>query len=458
MDFVMSSLAFFLFDIFRHYFLRMPLHGYGSLWEFIFSGKLILEQIVIPIGMVGIFTLSGYYNRPIMKSRVSEFSVTLWSVIFCTIIIYLILLINDTTGLKSKDYEVILTLFGLIMGFVYFGRWLLTSIKVHNLRKRNWIYNTLIIGNSKKGREIYHKLKNAGSIWVYDVIGFIRLPQEHNVEDEFKVWDWDEIDKICKEYSVDQIILAPEYLKDNNVMTVLEKLFPLGIPVRIAPDTLSYVTGNIRLNDILGLPFIEVTSPRISDFEKNVKRLFDVMASIFTLIVLSPLFLVISICVKCTSKGPVIYRQERVGKGHIPFKILKFRSMREDAESDGPQLSSKDDDRITSVGKILRKYRLDELPQFWNVLKGEMSLVGPRPEREYYIEQIVKRAPYFGLIFQVRPGVTSWGMVKYGYASSVSQMVERSRYDLLYINNMSLSNDIKIMIYTIRTVLKGAGM
>lgn len=170
---------------------------------------------------------------------------------------------------------------------------------------------------------------------------------------------------------------------------------------------------------------------------------------------LSPLLAAVAVSVKCSSKGPILYRQQRMGKGHKPFNILKFRSMREDAEDDGPRLSSKDDERITNFGKFMRKYRIDELPQFWNVLKGDMSLVGPRPEREFYIEQIVKRAPYYGLIFQVRPGVTSWGMVKYGYASSVSQMVERSRYDLLYINNMSLSTDIKIMIYTVKTVLKG---
>ena len=189
-----------------------------------------------------------------------------------------------------------------------------------------------------------------------------------------------------------------------------------------------------------------------------MKRTFDVVASAIALILLSPVLIVTALCVRFSSSGPVIYSQERIGKGHIPFLIYKFRSMRQDAEKDGPRLSSDNDSRITPVGRVMRKYRIDELPQFWNVIKGDMSLVGPRPEREYFIEQIVKRAPYYGLIFQVRPGITSWGMVKYGYASSVKEMVSRSRYDLVYINNMSISTDLKIMIYTIRTIVKGAGV
>lgn len=458
-DFVMTSLAFFLFNIFRYYFVVVAsVSAIYNPWTYIFSSKLIIEQILIPLGMIFIFWISGYYNKPFPKSRVAEFSQTLWSIIASTIIIYLILLINDSTGLKSRDYEIIITLFITLFGFTYLGRFIITSLTIRHLRKRHWIYSTLIIGNSKKSREIYDKLKEGGSVWAYDVVGFIKLEREHSIEDGFKIWDWDQIENVCKDYQVDQIILAPEYLRDSEIMHILERLFPLNLPVKIAPDTLSFVTGNIRLNDILGIPFIDLTSPRISEFEKNVKRMFDISVSSLALILLSPILILTALAVKVTSKGPVIYRQERIGKGHKPFYILKFRSMHEDAEKTGPQLSSKEDNRVTHFGKFMRKYRIDEFPQFWNVLRGDMSLVGPRPEREYYIEQIVKRAPYYGLIFQVRPGITSWGMVKYGYASSVSQMVERSRYDLLYLNNMSLSTDIRILIYTIRTVLKGAGV
>ena len=306
--------------------------------------------------------------------------------------------------------------------------------------------------------KIYRKLKHSGSVWAFDVIGFVRIDKEHDVDDSFTVWEWKEVEQVCRDYSVDQIVLALEHTRDSGIMKILERLFPLGIPVKIAPDVLSFITGNIRLNDILGIPFIDLTSPRMNEFEKNLKRTFDVVASLLSMLLLSPVYAITALMVKFTSEGPVIFKQERMGKGHKPFKILKFRSMYQNAEKEGPRLSSTHDSRITRFGKFMRKYRIDELPQFWNVLKGDMSLVGPRPEREYYIEQIMRKAPYYGLVFQVKPGITSWGMVKYGYASSVNQMVERSKYDLIYINNMSIPNDIKIMIYTIRTIVKGSGL
>ena len=292
----------------------------------------------------------------------------------------------------------------------------------------------------------------------YHVSGFIEIPGETSVKDDFLVLPYDKFDKVYKEMNINQVILAPENFSDKKVISLLSTLFPLEIPVKISPDTFSYITSAIRLKDIFGEPFIDLTGPSISEASKNIKRTFDVAFSFFTLLILSPLYGALSLLVKLSSKGPIFYCQERIGRHQIPFKIYKFRSMIVEAESNGPQLSSENDNRITKIGKWMRKYRLDELPQFWNVLKGEMSIVGPRPEREFYIKQIVKEAPYYTLVCQVRPGITSWGMVKYGYASSVKQMVERTRYDLLYLANMSLSLDCKILIYTFRTVFGGKGV
>jgi lipopolysaccharide/colanic/teichoic acid biosynthesis glycosyltransferase len=184
----------------------------------------------------------------------------------------------------------------------------------------------------------------------------------------------------------------------------------------------------------------------------------DIIVSIAALILLSPLFLLLAILIKCDSKGPVFFRQERIGYHKKPFKIIKFRTMVNDAEINGPQLSSAGDVRITRIGHFMRKYRLDELPQFWNILCGEMSFVGPRPEREFYIKQILKKAPYYSLLHQVRPGLTSWGMVKHGYASTIDEMVERSRFDLIYLENISLIVDLKILLYTVNTVISGRGI
>lgn len=189
-----------------------------------------------------------------------------------------------------------------------------------------------------------------------------------------------------------------------------------------------------------------------------IKRLFDVICSAIALVVLCPLFLVIAIFIKCDSTGPVIYRQQRLGRLAKPFTILKFRTMYENAETDTPLLSAKDDKRITKFGCLLRKYHLDELPQLWNILVGDMSFVGPRPERKYFVDQLLVIAPEYVKLFKVRPGLSSWGSVKYGYASDLSQMVERMKYDLMYLDKMSLAIDIKIMAYTIKTVVTGKGV
>ncbi len=458
-DFITTSLAFFVFNVFR-FNARAHLGFSGDLWDFLTLPKLLWEQILVPVGLMGTYWISGFYNRPFLKSRLNEFTVTLYSALCNSLIIYLVMMVNDSSKMRSREYMLLCVLALILFSFTYLGRYLLTRHTLRQLRKRLWKYTTLIVGHSSRGIKTLYNLKKGGSVWAYDVIGFIRLPDEtdsHKDKSGLPVWEMDELEEICKRHKVDQIVLSPQHPRDKMTMKILDRLFPLGVSVHIEPDELSYLTSEIHMTDILGVPLISLTSPRLSEFEKNVKRCGDVLASVIALVLLSPVLLAIAIAVKRSGPGPIIYRQERIGRRQEPFYILKFRSMRNDAESQGPQLSRDDDPRITTVGKILRKYRLDELPQFWNVLKGDMSIVGPRPERDYYIRQIIKRAPYYSLLFQVRPGITSWGMVKYGYASTVQEMVKRSTYDLIYLNNMSLATDMKIMVYTIRTVLKGSG-
>ena len=193
------------------------------------------------------------------------------------------------------------------------------------------------------------------------------------------------------------------------------------------------------------------------EWQYSLKRIFDIIISLVAMIILSPVYLVTAIIVKATSPGPVFYAQERIGYLGRPFKMHKFRSMYVDAEQAGPALSKDNDPRITPFGRFMRKVRLDEIPQFYNVLRGTMSLVGPRPERQFYIDQIVKRAPEYLLLQRIKPGITSWGQVRYGYASNVDEMVERLRYDLLYLDNMSLTTDLKILLYTVIIIIQGRG-
>lgn len=267
----------------------------------------------------------------------------------------------------------------------------------------------------------------------------------------------DGIKEIISQNQVEEVIIAIEPSEHHKIEEIIALLDEQQVNIKIIPDMYTILTGQVKMSAIFGAPLIDISKEIMPPWQQSFKRLFDISASLFVLIFFSPLFLLIAILVKAGSKGPVIYSQERMGKNGKAFMIHKFRSMFEDAEKGTPMLSSTHDSRITPIGKFLRKTRLDEIPQFFNVLKGEMSIVGPRPERQFYIDLIKEKAPHYGHLQKVRPGITSWGQVKYGYAENVDEMVRRLEYDILYIENMSLFVDLKILIYTVQIVLKGAG-
>lgn len=455
-DFMTANAAFFSFNVYRYLnFDSISSYGFEA---FITSTKILAEQTTIPVILLGLYWLSGYYNKPFKKSRLQEFFTTLFSSLIAMLLIYLALLTNDQSLIVSTNYMMMSVLFGVLFFFTYIGRLSITSLTISHLRTIRWKQPSVVIGTSSEGLEMARRLADPRLNIGYDIVGFVPIENETAATGlPAPVIPLEELPDKIKELKVKQVFIAPERMDEKRILALVTLLYPLDTSIRIAPDTLDYVTSSIHLQDIYAEPFIDLTSPRISEASKNIKRLIDVVFSSVALAVLSIPAAVISVLVKRSSPGPVFYRQERIGYRQRPFKILKFRTMRTDAEKAGPQLTTDGDSRITRIGRTLRKYRLDEVPQFWNVLKGDMSIVGPRPERDFFIRQIVEKAPYYTLVHQVRPGITSWGMVKYGYASTVDEMVERTRFDLIYLANMSVAVDFKIMIYTVRTIITGKG-
>lgn len=453
-DFLTANIAVFLFDMARYRVLGAKATGFGSLEDFLCSRFLFLEQLLLPVIVLCIFILSGFYNKPFHKSNVQTFFSTLGSTLASTLIIYFALLVDSSTSIRMTSYELLLYLYGALFVTCFAGRAAVTAATRHRIRKGKLRFNVAVAGNNARGKHTAEMLRaNSGRNGFY-FSGFISLPGEKSDGAACRL---ENAADFCRRESVSEIIIAPETLDDRGISDILRPLFNLQIPLKINADALPILTNSIKLQSIYEEPYIDLTLANVTESTRNIKRLFDILLSSAALIVLAVPMGVIGLWIRSEGKGRIFFRQERIGYHGKPFHILKFRTMRPDAEANGPQLSSERDNRITRTGKILRKYRLDELPQFWNVLKGDMSIVGPRPERRYFIDRILEHAPQYTLVHQVRPGITSWGMVKYGYASSVEEMVERLRYDLVYLANMSITVDVKILIYTLKTVIKGRG-
>ena len=433
----------------------------SRLEEFLALSSVQTSLILGPLAWMLLYAYSGYYQKAYFKSYIEELQVTFATCLCGCLVAFFAMVIDDVPFFNDEAMgivkivhvapsvylQILLTMFGSIFIPVYVVRFLITHHTNSAIQSGKVGVRTLLLGNGAKASQLLQELELQKRKSGYDIVA--QLADDSSIE---------VISQTVSRQGIEAFQLAPEQHDPKVLNRLIYQLMPFGFPIRIKATNDEMENGMVHTGSLTTIPMIEYSTGLFSPFQRNVKRTCDILFSIIALILLSPLYLALAIAIRTDSPGPVLFSQQRIGLGGRPFQIYKFRSMRVDAEKEGPQLSSQMDSRITHLGHYLRKYRLDELPQFWNVLRGDMSLVGPRPERDYYIRQIMNVAPYYSRLLQVRPGITSWGQVKYGYASTIAQMVERTRYDLMYIDNFSLGMDIKILGYTVKIVLTGKGI
>lgn len=415
--------------------------------------------LIIPLLWLALYAIQGTYIDIRRLYRLKILSHTTFATIFGSIILFFTLLLDDEVINYHSYYRLLLALTILHFGLTFIFRIILTSIQVKRIHSKKEGFRTLLIGGSEKAVQIYNEVESLSKSGGNNFVGFVNLNGiDKLLENRIPyLGHVNELEKVLQSHQIEEVIIALESVEHERLQTIISRINNTDIVIKVLPDMYDILSGSVKLDNIFGALLMVVNAEVMPPWQQVLKRFIDVAVSLVALLLLIPLYIVLAIAVAFSSKGPVFFLQDRIGLNGRVFKIVKFRTMFVDAEKLGPQLSSTHDPRITNVGRFMRKTRLDELPQFYNVIIGDMSLVGPRPERQFYIDQIAQVEPQFLELTKVRPGITSWGQVKYGYAENVEQMIQRMKYDLLYLRNRSIALDIKIMLYTILIVLKAKG-
>lgn len=413
--------------------------------------------VFFPLSCLFVHSLSGFYRRPERQTKTVAVLTTFVSSLIISIVIFFVLMLDDIVVSYEYYYYSLLVLFGLLFTVTLVFR-LYQYFQIRRAyRSKRWTINTLIVGTGKKAAKMAEDIEQ--NTEEYTLKGFVHVDnQPTEVPRELIVGYINGIGELIKKHEIKDVVISLDQTDEHQLFRLINILYSYDVEIRFTPRLYEILTGGSRIKMLGVSPLVNITTLNMPDWQFSVKRYFDIVSALVMLWLVSPLMLYFMIRIKADSPGSVFYLQERIGYLGKPFKIIKFRTMYEGSENGVPRLSSSNDERITPLGRVLRKYRFDELPQLWNILKGDMSVVGPRPERKFYIDQIIDEAPYYCLLYKIRPGLTSWGPIRIGYSDTIEKMIERLNYDIIYLDNMSLMTDFKILAQTVEIIFKGKGV